>query len=75
MITVEYNPKYFQDMVLILKSFWLKQGCAIIESYDHQVGAGTLAPYTALKISKKEPCIGFSDEVTPPGRLSYITSR
>lgn len=55
MITVEYNPKYFQDMVLILKSFWLKQGCAIIESYDHQVGAGTLAPYTALKISKKEP--------------------
>ncbi len=24
---------------------------------------------------KKEPCRGFSDEVTPPGRLHYITSR
>ena len=45
-----YNPLYFQDMVAILKGFWAKEGCAIIESYDQNVGAGTLAPYTALRI-------------------------
>ena len=53
--TFTYNPKLFQDMVAILKGFWTKQGCAIIESYDQNVGAGTLAPYTALKIVKNEP--------------------
>ena len=37
-------------MVLILKSFWQKQGCSIIEGYDQNVGAGTLAPYTAMRI-------------------------
>ena len=51
----DYNPKFFQDMVLILKNFWAKQGCAIIEGYDQNVGAGTLAPYTALRITTPEP--------------------
>ena len=54
-VNISYNPKYFQDMVSILKGFWAKQGCAIIESYDQNVGAGTLAPYTALRITKPEP--------------------
>ena len=53
--TFTYNPKYFQDMVAILKGFWNKQGCSIIESYDQNVGAGTLAPYTALQITTKKP--------------------
>lgn len=48
----KYNPKYFQDMISILKGFWSKQGCAIIEGYDQHVGAGTLAPYTALKLTE-----------------------
>ena len=50
-----YNPLYFQDMVAILKGFWAKEGCAIIESYDQNVGAGTLAPYTALRILDDKP--------------------
>ena len=54
-VNISYNHKYFQDMVSILKGFWAKQGCAIIESYDQNVGAGTLAPYTALRITKPEP--------------------
>ena len=49
------NPKYFQDMVSMLKSFWAQQGCSIIEGYDQKVGAGTLAPYTALKVLEKQP--------------------
>lgn len=50
-----YNPLYFQDMIAILKGFWAKEGCAIIESYDQNVGAGTLAPYTALRIIDNKP--------------------
>ena len=50
-----YNPTLFQDMVLILKNFWAQQGCAIIEGYDQNVGAGTLAPYTALKMTTNDP--------------------
>lgn len=50
-----YNPLFFQDMISILKNFWAKNGCSIIESYDQNVGAGTLAPYTALKITEPKP--------------------
>ncbi len=50
-----YNPLFFQDMISILKNFWAKNGCSIIEGYDQNVGAGTLAPYTALKILGKKP--------------------
>ena len=42
-------------MISILKGFWKEQGCSIIESYDQNVGAGTLAPYTALQITKNKP--------------------
>src|SRR5574344_1815715 len=51
----KYNPKLFQEMIMILKDFWSQQGCSIIESYDQNVGAGTLAPYTALRITKPDP--------------------
>lgn len=49
------NAKYFQGMIAILKEFWSQQGCSVIEGYDRQIGAGTLAPYTALKILGKQP--------------------
>ena len=44
------NQLFFQDMISILKNYWSNNGCAIIESYDQHVGAGTLAPYTALRV-------------------------
>ena len=53
--STNYNPKFFQEMIMILKNFWMKQGCAIIEGYDYPVGAGTLAPYTALKMLDSKP--------------------
>lgn len=39
---------YFQDIIANLKHFWSKHGCATLESFDCNIGAGTLAPYTAL---------------------------
>lgn len=31
-----------------MKDFWSKEGCAVLEGYDCNVGAGTLSPATAL---------------------------
>ncbi len=38
----------FQSLILELKRFWAGQGCAILEPYDVEVGAGTFHPATAL---------------------------
>ena len=38
----------FQDIILKLQSFWANQGCAIIQPYDSEMGAGTFHPATAL---------------------------
>jgi len=37
---------YFQDMIAKLSEYWAKQGCAILQPYDIEVGAGTFHPAT-----------------------------
>jgi glycyl-tRNA synthetase alpha chain len=39
----------FQDMILALQAFWGKQGCALLQPYDMEMGAGTFHPATTLK--------------------------
>ncbi|MFP3253933.1 MAG: glycine--tRNA ligase subunit alpha, partial [Hydrogenobaculum sp.] len=39
---------YFQDIILNLQDFWSKNGCAIMQGYDIEVGAGTMNPATFL---------------------------
>ena len=34
------NPT-FQEIILNLQKYWANQGCALIQSYDMEVGAGT----------------------------------
>lgn len=46
---------YFQDLVLTLQNFWKKQGCAILQPYDMEVGAGTSHPATCLKCLSRNP--------------------
>jgi glycyl-tRNA synthetase alpha chain len=43
------TPLSFQDLILTLQSFWAEQGCAILQPYDLEVGAGTLHPATSLR--------------------------
>ncbi|MCP5361385.1 MAG: glycine--tRNA ligase subunit alpha [Hyphomicrobiales bacterium] len=45
----------FQDMILTLQQFWQKQGCAILQPYDVEMGAGTFHPATALRALGKKP--------------------
>ena len=43
------RPATFQDVVLALHHFWGTRGCAILQPYDMEVGAGTFHPATALR--------------------------
>jgi glycyl-tRNA synthetase alpha chain len=39
----------FQDLILRLHAFWAAQGCAILQPYDIEMGAGTFHPATSLR--------------------------
>ena len=39
----------FQELVFRLNDYWSKQGCAILQPYDTEVGAGTKHPATLLR--------------------------
>ena len=45
----------FQETVLRLKQYWSDRGCIIQEPYDVEVGAGTMAPETFLRVLGPEP--------------------
>jgi glycyl-tRNA synthetase alpha chain len=39
----------FQDIILTLQRYWGGHGCAILQPYDMEVGAGTFHPATTLR--------------------------
>jgi len=43
------KPTCFQDIILRLQNYWAAQGCAVLQPYDMEVGAGTLHPATVLR--------------------------
>ncbi|WP_019219791.1 glycine--tRNA ligase subunit alpha [Bartonella florencae] len=44
------NPKRsFQGLILTLQNYWAHYGCAILQPYDMEVGAGTFHPATTLR--------------------------
>jgi len=45
----------FQEIILTLQRYWDKQGCAILQSYDMEVGAGTSHTATFLRAIGPEP--------------------
>lgn len=45
----------FQSLILTLQHYWAKQGCAIIQPLDMEVGAGTFHPATFLQAIGPEP--------------------
>ncbi len=49
------DPLPFQDLILTLQAYWGAQGCAILQPYDVEVGAGTLHPATVLRALGPKP--------------------
>ena len=45
----------FQDLILKLQSYWGGQGCALLQPYDMEVGAGTFHTATFLRAIGPEP--------------------
>jgi glycyl-tRNA synthetase alpha chain len=46
---------HFQELILTLQSYWAKQGCALLQPYDMEVGAGTSHTATFLRALGPEP--------------------
>jgi glycyl-tRNA synthetase alpha chain len=49
------NPLTFQDLILRLQTFWAERGCVWQQPYDVEVGAGTMAPETFLRVLGPRP--------------------
>jgi glycyl-tRNA synthetase alpha chain len=51
----DVNPLTFQQLVLRLQNFWAEHGCVLQQPYDVEVGAGTMAPETFLRVLGPKP--------------------
>ena len=49
------NPPTFQELILLLQTFWAERGCVLQQPYDVEVGAGTMAPETFLRVLGPRP--------------------
>ncbi len=49
------NPPTFQELILKLQTFWAQRGCVLQQPYDVEVGAGTMAPETFLRVLGPQP--------------------
>jgi glycyl-tRNA synthetase alpha chain len=49
------SPLTFQELILRLQSFWAERGCVLQQPYDVEVGAGTMAPETFLRVLGPRP--------------------
>lgn len=45
----------FQQIIMNLQQFWIDQGCAILQPYDMEMGAGTFHPATVLRTLGPKP--------------------
>jgi glycyl-tRNA synthetase alpha chain len=49
------NPLTYQELILRLQTFWAERGCVLQQPYDVEVGAGTMAPETFLRVLGPKP--------------------
>ena len=49
------KPRSFQEIILRLQTYWAAKGCAILQPYDMEVGAGTFHPATTLRSLGSKP--------------------
>lgn len=49
------TPRSFQEIILRLQTYWAAKGCAVLQPYDMEVGAGTFHPATTLRALGPNP--------------------
>lgn len=45
----------FQEIILRLQKYWADYGCAVLQPYDNEVGAGTFHTATTLRSLGPKP--------------------
>ena len=66
------NPLTFQNVILLLQTFWAEHGCVLQQPYDVEVGAGTMAPETFLRVLGPKPyCVGYVQPSRRPADGRY----
>ncbi len=54
-MTKPIPPRSFQEIILRLMTYWAGKGCAVLQPYDMEVGAGTFHPATTLRSLGAKP--------------------
>ena len=66
------SPLTFQDLLFRLQSFWAERGCVLQQPYDVEVGAGTMAPETFLRVLGPKPYrVGYAQPSRRPADGRY----
>jgi glycyl-tRNA synthetase alpha chain len=62
----------FQELLFRLQSFWAARGCILQQPYDVEVGAGTMAPETFLRVQGPKPYrVGYAQPSRRPADGRY----
>jgi glycyl-tRNA synthetase alpha chain len=62
----------FQELLFRLQAFWAERGCVLQQPYDVEVGAGTMAPETFLRVLGPKPYkVGYAQPSRRPADGRY----
>ena len=65
-------PLTFQELLFRLQAFWADRGCVLQQPYDVEVGAGTMAPETFLRVQGPKPYrVGYAQPSRRPADGRY----
>jgi glycyl-tRNA synthetase alpha chain len=65
-------PLTFQELLFRLQRFWAERGCVLQQPYDVEVGAGTMAPETFLRVLGPKPYrVGYAQPSRRPADGRY----
>ncbi len=66
------TPLTFQELLFRLQSFWAERGCVLQQPFDVEVGAGTMAPETFLRVQGPKPYkVGYAQPSRRPADGRY----
>ena len=66
------GPLTFQELLFRLQGFWADRGCVLQQPYDVEVGAGTMAPETFLRVQGPKPYrVGYAQPSRRPADGRY----
>ena len=58
-LLMAYDVSTFQGLIFAVQDYWQKQGCAVLQPLDMEVGAGTFHPATFLRAIGPEPWLSL----------------